>query len=275
MAAAPQGPCHAAGMALLASTRVGAGPHAVILLHGFLGSSRNVGGLARRLADADTSLSVFALDLTGHGASPPLPPAADLGTLAGDVLSTAASLGLPRPLTLAGHSLGGRVGLRLALDDPAALGHLGLLDISPSAIPASVGDVPRILDALAHAPATAASREPCRRALLERGLPADVVGWLLLNVDHDGVAYRWRIDREALAALHVRVTGEDLWLAVENPRPHRIHCVRGGRSSYVSDADIRRLQAAGCRVDTVSDVGHWFHVERPAEVAALLLEGMR
>jgi len=259
---------------VLAHTRVGDGSRPLVLLHGFLGSSRNLGAFARRLADGDASLSEFALDLRGHGASPPLPEGADLRTLASDVLSTTASLGLGRPITLVGHSLGGRVGLRIALDDPAALDHLVLLDIAPSPTSDALGDVPRVLDALAQAPATAPGREPFRRALLSRGLSVDVVEWLLLNLDRDGETYGWRIDRDALTALQRRVSAEDLWPAVERPRSHSLHCIRGGRSPYVSDPDADRLKAAGGRVDTIADGGHWLHVERPTEVAALVLMGI-
>lgn len=258
----------------LAHTRVGDGSRSLVLLHGFLGSSRNLGALARRLVEGDAALSVFAFDLRGHGASPPLRQGADLGRLASDVLSTTDGLGLGRPLTLVGHSLGGRVGLRIALDDPAALDHLALLDISPAPTSDSVGDVPRVLDALAQAPATARGREPFRQALLSRGLSADVVEWLLLNLERDGETYRWRIDREALTALHRRVSEEDLWPAVERPGSHSLHCIRGGRSPYVSDPDADRLKAAGGRMDTIADAGHWLHTERPAEVAALVLAGL-
>jgi len=41
---------------VLAHTRVGDGSRPLVLLHGFLGSSRNLGAFARRLADGDASL---------------------------------------------------------------------------------------------------------------------------------------------------------------------------------------------------------------------------
>ncbi|HVQ77182.1 MAG TPA: alpha/beta fold hydrolase, partial [Candidatus Binatia bacterium] len=106
---------------ILSHRRHGAGPSPVLLLHGFLGSGRNLGGLARRLAAGDPGLSVITLDLTGHGSSPPLPSGAhaapggaDLAMLAGDVLATADALGLRAPVPIVGHSLGGRVALRAA-----------------------------------------------------------------------------------------------------------------------------------------------------------------
>jgi pimeloyl-ACP methyl ester carboxylesterase len=42
--------------------------------------------------------------------------------------------------------------------------------------------------------------------------------------------------------------------------------VRGERSGYVDAREAGRLEAAGCPVETVSDAGHFLHVERPAAV---------
>ena len=106
-------------MRRLAHQRTGEGSRPLVLLHGFLGSARNLSTLARALVERDPDLGIVAFDLTGHGASPPLPPGADSATLAGDVLASAHALGLPTPLTLVGHSLGGRIALRAALLEPA------------------------------------------------------------------------------------------------------------------------------------------------------------
>ena len=254
---------------VLAHRRVGAGPRAVVLLHGFLGAARNLATLARGLVARDAGLSAVTLDLTGHGDSPPLPPAADLGTLAADVLATARHLGLAPPLVLAGHSLGGRVALRAGLAEPAALGRLVLLDIGPS--PVAVPDTSRIVERLVAAPARAPSRDDFRVHFQTGGLDERLVEWLLQNLGREAGEYRWRVDRAALAALHDRTNGEDLWPAIEGARPYAAACLRGGRSSYVCEADVRRLVSAGCPVDTIEMAGHFLHTDAPDEVADRLL----
>ena len=60
-----------------------------MLLHGLLGSARNLATLARRLVDRNPELALVALDLTGHGGSGPLPPGADTAALAADVYDAA------------------------------------------------------------------------------------------------------------------------------------------------------------------------------------------
>jgi esterase len=257
----------------LAHTRTGGGPRALVLLHGFLGSSRNLATLVRELSGRDTSLTLVVLDLTGHGASPPLPAGADTATLARDVFETAGRLGLPRPLRLVGHSLGGRAALRACLLDPAAVAHVTLLDIGPSSL-RDQGETARVVEALVGAPEAGANRDIFRDYFRKAGMSRDLTEWLLLNLIRDGGSYRWRIDRAALAALHPRIRAENLWPAVDGPRPYSLHCIRGGLSDYVSDDDARRLRAAGCPVDTVEEAGHFLHVERPAEVAERVLAAM-
>jgi pimeloyl-ACP methyl ester carboxylesterase len=256
-------------MATLAHRRAGTGSRTVLLLHGLLGSARNLTTLSRRLVERDPALSVVAPDLTGHGSSPPLPPGADLATVASDVLATARALRLGEALRLAGHSLGGRVALRAGMLAPEILERIVLLDISPS--PVAADETARLVTRLREAPATAASRDVFRAHFRAAGVADDVVEWLLQNLVHEAGGYRWRIDRAALADLHLRSQAEDLWPAVEGPRPYRVGCVRGGGSPYVSDTDARRLEAAGCPVETLDGAGHFLHIDRPIQLVERLL----
>jgi esterase len=244
-----------------------------VLLHGLLGSGRNLSTLARLLSARDPDLTVVAFDLPGHGGSPPLPPDADADFMAREVLSSADTLSVARPLRLIGHSLGGRVALALARREPPAVASIALLDITPGPIAVS-GEVGRVLDVLLRAPATMASRADARAWLVGAGLQPALADWLVLNLEAADLGVRWKIDRPALAALHTRIAAEDLWPVVEGPRAFGVSCVRGGASGYVSDADARRLRAAGCSVTTVEGTGHFLHAERPEAVADAVLASL-
>ncbi len=245
---------------MLAFQRYGEGPRPMVLLHGFLGSGRNLSSLARRLVERDPGLSIVAPDLTGHGASPPLPPEADLATVAGDVLATARAAGLAGPVELIGHSMGGKVALEAIRRSPGDVARATLLDITPGPIPPGVGESEAALVLLRSAPARAATRDEFRTALSRGDFPPALVDWLLMNVVRDGADFTWRIDREALARFHRALRDSDAWDVVESRlRPLRL--VRGDRSPYVTDAEARRLEAAGCPVITLADAGHFLHVD--------------
>lgn len=254
------------------TTTAGAQAHTpsqpVILLHGFLGSGRNLTSVARRLVEVHPELRIVLPDLTGHGESPPLPPGADLETLASDVLQLGQSLSLPAPWILIGHSQGGRTALEALRHAPDRISRVVLLDIAPGPIVDSGSAGP--LRLLNEAPASAPDRETFRAHFRNAGLSAGLTEWLLMNLVRDDQGQLiWRFDRAALAALHPRVNAADLWPVVEQ-YGDRIRCIRGGRAPYVSDEDVRRFEENGCRVDTIADAGHFLHVDRLDELIALL-----
>ena len=258
---------------VLESFQVGEGEVPTVLLHGFLGSGRNLRSLATAWSEADPRRRFLLPDLTGHGASPAPPPGANLDTLARDVLDTARAKGFTGPLELVGHSLGGRVSLAASLASPADVASVRLLDIAPGPVPVDLSESGMVLNVLLQAPDTAPSRRDMRAELMKRGLSESLADWLVMNltpVPEGGV--RWRFDREALHELHGRVNQTDLWSAVERPGA-KVRCIRGGRARYVTDADVARMEAAGCPVATLPGVGHFVHVEALQPLLQWLLQG--
>lgn len=259
----------------LESFQVGEGSVGTVLLHGFLGSGRNLRSLASAWSAADPRRRFLLPDLTGHGLSPALPEGATLQTVAQDVLESAREAGLQGPLHLVGHSLGGRVALLASALPGAEVARVDLLDIAPGPIPVAMSESSGVLERLLEAPAQAADRKAMRAVLMERGLSAPLTDWLLMNLvaDPAGGGVRWRFDREALARLHARVNSQDLWHLVERPSPPRpaMGCIRGGRAAYVTEADLRRLEAAGVAVATLPEAGHFVHVDAQDALLAWLM----
>jgi pimeloyl-ACP methyl ester carboxylesterase len=248
---------------ILESFQIGEGQRPTVLLHGFLGTGRNLRSLAVAWSQADTSRRFLLPDLTGHGASPRLPPGATLSTLAADVVETARAAGLVGPLVLVGHSLGGRVSLAASLRAPGDVASVALLDIAPSSIPTALSESGKVMEKLRDAPPSAPDRRAMRAELTGRGLSGHLSDWLLMNLEsvpEGGV--RWRFDRESLAEFHGRVNGEDLWAALTRPGA-KVRCIRGGRAHYVSDEDLARMESLGCPVATLPEAGHFVHVDAP------------
>ena len=248
---------------ILESFQIGEGQRPTVLLHGFLGTGRNLRSLAVAWSQADTSRRFLLPDLTGHGASPRLPPGATLSTLAADVVETARAAGLVGPLELVGHSLGGRVSLAASLRAPGDVASVALLDIAPSSIPTALSESGKVMEKLRDAPPSAPDRRAMRAELMGRGLSGHLSDWLLMNLEsvpEGGV--RWRFDRESLAEFHGRVNGEDLWAALTRPGA-KVRCIRGGRAHYVSDEDMARMESLGCPVATLPEAGHFVHVDAP------------
>ena len=120
------------GAAFLYVRHGGGGPP-VLLLHGHPRTSATWHRVAPRLVGA--GFTVVCPDLRGYGRSSKTEPTADHSahskrSMAADMLRLMTLLGHER-FSLAGHDRGSYVALRLALDHPAAVSRLAVLDFIP------------------------------------------------------------------------------------------------------------------------------------------------
>lgn len=105
----------------LHSQVLGRGPARVLALHCGLGQGGMWAALARQL---DGIARLDAPDLPGHGRSPDFPEGADVH----DVATSACRPFMAAGTHLLGHSFGATVALRLALDSPAQVASLTLVE---------------------------------------------------------------------------------------------------------------------------------------------------
>jgi haloacetate dehalogenase len=111
----------------------GSGPP-VLLLHGIPETHLMWHRVAPALAERFT---VVATDLRGYGTSGKPPSTADhapyrMRAIAQDQVEVMTTLGFDR-FAVIGHDRGGRCAYRMALDHPAAISHLAVLDVVPTA----------------------------------------------------------------------------------------------------------------------------------------------
>lgn len=232
----------------------------VALLHGLFGHGANFGTIQRRLS---ATHRVIALDLRNHGGSGHA-PTMSYAAMAGDLLETLRAR-QALPCALVGHSMGGKVAMTAALEDPAAVARLLVSDIAPVRYPPGFRDLARSMAAIPlHAELTRAEAD----AALAQVAPG-VRGFLLQNLRF-GAAPHWRINLPAItAALPVL---EDWPEQDSAPYAGPTLFVAGARSDYIRPehrADIRRLFPAA-RFVTVKDSGHWVHADNPAGFAAVV-----
>lgn len=235
----------------------------IVILHGLLGSNRNWTSIAKRLAQKH---KVVALDLRNHGSSP-WADAMSYSLMAADVRAYIEENALG-PVTMIGHSMGGKTAMRLALDAPSLVERLVVVDIAPVDYDHSTGEYVEALRVLELEGLTS------RNAVDER-LVADVPeqairAFLLQNLVRGETGFTWRANLDALSTAMPRLmsfpTGEHdgfrgpaLFLA-------------GASSNYVQPAHRPAIERLFAKADlrSIADAGHWVHAEQPTAFIAHL-----
>lgn len=235
----------------------------VILVHGLFGQGRNLGAQARRLA---TMRPVVTVDLRNHGDSPQN-DRADYPALADDLADLIADLG--GRVDLAGHSMGGKAAMVLALTRPDLLRRLVVMDIAPVAYP---HDQTAYIDAMEALDLPALTR----RSQADAALSAHVAdpgirAFLLQSLDLKSVPPRWKLNLPVLRAAMPQLVGwPDGLQAASFAGP--VMAMRGALSDYVTDDGLAALRGhfPDLRVVTLKDAGHWLHADAPGAVAETL-----
>ncbi len=240
----------------------------LVILHGLFGTLDNWQTLARRWA-TEAGLRVVSVDLRNHGRSFHSPEHS-YALMAQDVLALFDHLQLGTDTTLLGHSMGGKVAMRLALDHPARLAHLVVVDISPR-----FSDMQHQDDVLAglHAVnlASISNRQEADAALAQHIHNVGTRQFLLKNLYRkDDNSFAWRINLDVLNA-QLPAIGEATEGVVPFLKPTLF--IRGGNSDYITTDDkLHGIPALfpNSEVATVVDAGHWVHAEKPEEVFGLV-----
>lgn len=233
--------------------KTGDGPP-VIILHGLFGMLDNWQTFARHLSE---DYAVYTPDLRNHGRS----PHSDIFSyeaIATDVHEFIMEHGLG-PVTLMGHSLGGKTAMLSALAWPEMVSKLIVVDIAPRAY-APGHD--RIVEALLQTDLTVSSSRGEIEAILAAGVGSTgIARFLMKNLARNahGGLY-WRMNLPVLARDYLNTT-----VAISAPYPYDGPAlfVRGEYSTYILDEDlpeIRTLFPASGLV-TIPGAGHWVHAD--------------
>lgn len=232
----------------------------IVILHGLFGGARNWGAIAKRLARA--GWIVLTPDLRNHGASP-WDDAMTYPAMAGDVLGLLDDESPGQPAVVIGHSMGGKAGMRLALDHPSHVRALLVVDVAPVTYDHDLGDLAEAMRAL---PLAGVRRRAEADAALAEAVPeSSVRAFLLQNLELSADAPpRWRPNLDALIDAMGAISG---W--PDPPRGARYEgptlVLSGGASDYVraSHTDAFTALFPKARLESVPDAGHWVHAERP------------
>src|SRR4051812_697183 len=169
----------------LHTTTIGDHGSPIVFCHGLFGQGRNWSGIAKALSDDHRALLV---DLPHHGRSS-WSDEFDYLHLADEV---AGLLSADDPVTLVGHSMGGKVAMVLALRSPELVDRLCVVDVSPVDYGGS-DEFERYIGAMRHLDLDAVHHRADADEALTEAVPSQTVrAFLLQNLRRDGDTWRWQ-----------------------------------------------------------------------------------
>lgn len=249
---------------------LGSGPP-LIILHGLFGSSDNWISFAKSISNRFT---IYLPDLRNHGQSPHS-PVHDYGSMAGDVSELADTLGLNK-FFLAGHSMGGKTSIRLAVKEPDRLAGLLVADISPFRHPdqnrEEYGRHLAILDFIIASNVAKLKTRSEVNDLLKKSIGSAKVRELILkNLQRNKEnSFSWKINARALLENFDNITGNALDDSESSDEisGFPVYFLKGEFSNYIADNDIPRIKLLfpGAEIITVPGAGHWIHADNPDTV---------
>lgn len=234
------------------------GKPALLILHGLLGSTRNWQTVAKPLSE---HFSVHTLDLRNHGESPWAPSMA-YPEMAADVIRWMDAHNIENAV-LMGHSLGGKVAMRVAHDFPDRLSRLIVVDIAPKAYPhAWLSEIKALMDL---SPDQLASRQAAEDALTPAVPDWALRKFLLTNLSRDEATGALRrqsnlsVIYASLPALFL--SSIDTGAVISTPSLF----IKGDKSSYVTPQDEQAIanQFPNSSLIAIPNAGHNVHFDNP------------
>eukprot|EP00213_Chloropicon_mariensis_P007479 CAMPEP_0197477160 /NCGR_PEP_ID=MMETSP1309-20131121/14339_1 /TAXON_ID=464262 /ORGANISM="Genus nov. species nov., Strain RCC998" /LENGTH=382 /DNA_ID=CAMNT_0043017963 /DNA_START=182 /DNA_END=1330 /DNA_ORIENTATION=- len=259
-----------------------------VLVHGILGSGRNLRAFARRLARENPAWQFLLVDLRCHGESAgdfePAESCSDhsVESAAADILRLLQMKGM-WPNMLIGHSFGGKVCMKMTeawggkvLPRPV---QVWVLDTVPSADVRAAehgADHPgELIEFLRNIPLPITSPSSLVEDLRETGgFSFEVAAWVATNltVHASGKGYDWIFDLEGIKQMYESYVTSDLWSVIERPpQGLSIDFVRAERSTFRwAGADHHRIETNGAQVHMLEDAGHWVHSDNPEGLVKIM-----
>lgn len=237
----------------------------LVLLHGLFGSGDNWFGIAPKLAE---KFHIFAPDLRNHGHSPHHAEM-DFSLMAADVEKFFAAQKIESAHVI-GHSMGGKVAMQFALDFPACVKKIVVVDMAPRAYARAHDKIFAALLALDLA--AFQTRTEIENVLAPEIPSLNLRRFLLKNLSRDDHGkFIWKMNLRGVAENYSQL-GKVLSGGKVFSNPALF--IRGGKSDYIGtkdEAEILKLFPSA-ETQTITTANHWVHADAPEEFVRLVLE---
>ena len=229
----------------------------LLIIHGLFGSGRNWGVIAKRLSDRGP---VMAVDLRNHGDSF-WADSHSYHDMAADLAEVIEAQ--DTPMDVAGHSMGGKAAMVLALTRPELVSRLLVADIAPVTYTHSQM---QFIDAMKSVDlATVEKRSDASVQLARHVEETTLQAFFTQSLDLKNK--RWKLNLDALASEMPKILGfPEVSGAFEKPTLF----LTGATSDYVTPEHRPKIRSLfpRARFAKIPNAGHWLHADKPREFEA-------
>ncbi len=236
----------------------------ILLIHGLFGSLSNLGLLARPLSE---NHEVISVDLRNHGMSPKS-DRHDYEMMAEDLATLVEHLCLDE-FDVIGHSMGGKVAMKLAERLPEKVKRLIVLDMAP--VSYSKGRHDNVFAGLNEVSAylnTITKRSEAESYLSMHIKDPGVRQFLLKSLKKENDRFKWQFNVQSLWNNYDKIMS---WKAIE-PFNGPTLFIKGEQSEYIlaeyRQATVRQFPNA--KAHMVANTGHWLHAEKPDTIHRII-----
>lgn len=229
----------------------------VLILHGMFGTLDNWQTIAKKLAE---HFMVFIIDLRNHGRSPHSEDF-DYTIMANDIREFMENNWIYEAYVV-GHSIGGKVAMQLASENPDLVKKLAVVDIAPKVY---VGNHQSIFEALFSLDLDQLqSRKEADQLLQEKIDSYGVRQFILknLSINKETQHYEWKMNLPVIHAAYQTILGKgNSSIPFDNPTLF----IKGGESKYILPEELEDYKAyfPNATLKTIEKAGHWVHAEQP------------
>lgn len=235
----------------------------LIILHGLFGISDNWVTIGRRLAE---EYEVYILDQRNHGQSPHS-DVFNYFAMVEDLYEFMEDHQLYNPIII-GHSMGGKVAMNFALEHPAKVEKLIIVDMSVREYPARQTHLSIIEAMNAIDLSVIESRDQVSEILSNYINSERIKHFILKNLYRiNKTRFGWRINLKGVSD-----NLENVFIGIESKlnfdKPTLF--IKGGLSDYILDKDYPLISNIFSQAvfETIEGASHWIHAEKPDQLCA-------
>lgn len=243
--------------------KIGSG-YPILILHGLYGMSDNWMSIARILSSKN---EIWLPDLRNHGHSPHN-AIHTYETMSQDIITFIQTNNIYKPI-LIGHSMGGKVAMTIAKNNPELLAGLCVVDIAPKNFEINetqdLHSHRHIIDSLCSLELGKIKNREEADEILSNSLPSAMLrAFLLKNLQRTPNGFQWLFNLPVLKKYLPQIAGgfDNNWQQT-TITGFPVLFAKGEQSDYITNNDYSHIETIfpSAIIKVIPNAGHWLHAQ--------------